>query len=503
MCEKKIATNSRRQFLINSALGAAGAWVFGLSFPHLANAQNTARRRPFVLYVHMGAWEGYSAGLMMPTDANLYPKGVFFANQQREHPNPNVNRHTKINNLVLNDYTKVLESCAGNMLFAVANPQSLAHEEAHRIQQTGSRVEGSGKSPIWAAGFAEATSGTSKASYVLLDGDNRGTEALAKTTPSVTTVRANSITAAKSAYSDSDKIPKSTTAPEADAYANLGKNAYSANYSLSLMTASEKQGAAAAIDALRRGIPDVDAVKSAVEASITRAAIDAKLANTPDKAAVMRVNDNGDLLDATDANRGMKGLLDKLQMAAMLIETQVASGLHINLSVHDYHGGDAHVKSARAGSQVWAQLATFWDWVVSKGYQNDVLVIVANEFNRTPANNSSTTINGVIIADPNNSSATQTVNVVSPGTDHHLTSGFAFFHGSLNGSRIGGIGDSFVPTGGGLNQGPQIGTAPFTSLQLVVSVFMRCFPHIFSDYRAAREIWQPLKETDIIKEILR
>ncbi|MEY4065557.1 MAG: hypothetical protein RIR26_1765 [Pseudomonadota bacterium] len=510
---------SRREFLGSSALAAAGACIFGFSLPsgNVRAQSTTSRRRPFVIHIHMGAWEGYSAGLMMATSPNVYPKGVFFQNQTVPHPNPNVNVHYPVGSLVFNDYTKVLIPIANHMMFAVATPQSLAHEEAFLIQQTGSRLDGASRSPNWAAGFAQATNGSASGSYVVLDGQGRGVGALARTTPAVTSITAATIDAARTMYSDPPTIPGQATAPESATYASIGKSTYAIDYNLSNMSASEKQGAGAAIDALRRGIPNVTNVQNDINSYMARASgtlsgstftppttgLDTLFAEVPDKDAVMWVREDGGFFPKNSANlplRGLPALHEKLKLAAMLIETQVASGIHINmLDGHDFHSGGAHVQTARAACRAWGIIRQFWDWVVSKGYQDDVLVIVGNEFNRTAANSASMTFNGVVTKD-----APAGTTVVSPGTDHHLSCGLAFINGRLPpASRLGYIGDTFVPTGGTLNQGPAIGVAPYTSLQLVISVFMRVFPGVFSDYRAVREIWQPIKETDIISELLR
>jgi hypothetical protein len=509
---------NRREFLGSSALAAAGACIFGLSLPSGGvRAQTQSRRRPFVVHIHMGSWEGYSAGLMMPTAPGVYPKGVFFQNQTIGHPNPNVNVHYQVGSLVFNDYTKVLMPIANHMMFAVASPQSLAHDQAYLIQQTGSRLEGASRSPSWAAGFAQATNGSAAGSYMLLDGAGRGLGALAKTTPAVTSITASTIDAARTMYSDPTTIPGQATAPESEKYAAIGKSSYATDYNLSAMSANEKQGAGASIDALRRGIPEVVNIQTQINSFMSRpsgtlngttftpsaSGLDSKFMEVPDKEAVMWVNEDGSVMARTAANlanRGLPVLHEKLRLAAMLIETQVASGIHINMpNIHDYHSGGAHVMTARAACRAWGQIAQFWEWVVSKSYQDDVLVIVGNEFNRTAANAASMTFNGVVTKE--NPAG---VSVVSNGTDHHLSCGLVFINGKLPpASRLGYIGDTFVPTGGALNQGPAIGVAPYTSLQLVISVFMRVFPGVFSDYRAAREIWQPIKETDIISELLR
>jgi hypothetical protein len=506
---------TRREFLIRTGALSAGALIFGLSQPaFIVNAQTaTTRRRPFVVYLHLGSWEGYSAGLMQATDVGAYPRGAFFVNQLTGHPNPNVNKHHKTGNLVLNDYTKVLEGIADHMMFAVANPQSLAHDEAFLIQQSGSRFEGASRTPMWAAGFAQATAGTSKASYVISAGSDRGMSQLAKTTTAVTSVTAGSINEVKTNFSDPATIP--STPSEAEKYAAIAKGLYSVNASLSVMSDAEKQGAQASIDGLRRGIPGIDSVKTQVESFMSRGGIlsgttftptgdlEMRLKDVPDKEAVYWINNAGSVLGKNAANnstRGLPGVHDRLRLAAALIETQAASGIHINVpDIHDFHSGGAHVNTARAGCMVWAQIAQFWEWVKSKNYQNDVLVIVANEFNRTPANASS--MGAVKVPTAENPDG---VDVISNGTDHHLSSGFAFINGSLPpASRLGYIGDTFIPTGGRLNGGPQVGKPAYTSQQLVVSVFMRAFPGIFSSPRDAREIWQTFRETDVIPELVK
>lgn len=511
--KNQMVESSRRDFILRSGILSAGALVFGLSktAPN-AFAQPAPRRRPFIVYLHMGAWEGYSAGLMQATDVRTYPRGVFFTNQASVHPNPNVNVHYKTGQLILNDYTKVLEGIAGHMMFAVASPQSLAHDEAFLIQQSGSRLEGAGRTPMWAAGFAQATAGTAKASYVINGGSERGLTQLAKTTPGVTSVTAGTITDLKTNFSDPATIPVPS---EAEKYAALGKAQYALDNNLAALSEAEKQGALASIDGLRKGIPGIDGVRSQVETYMSRGGtltgttftptgnLESRLANIPDRDAVMWTNNAGNVLAknaANNPNRGLPAVHDRLRLAAVLIETQAASGIHINVpDIHDLHGGGAHVQTARAACMVWTQIAQFWDWVKSKGYERDVLVIVANEFNRTPAN--AQVADAVRVPTAANPMG---VDVVSRGTDHQLSSGFVFINANLPpASRLGYIADTFVPTGGRLNGGPQVGKAPYTSQQLVVSVFMRVFPGYFSSYREAREIWQTLRETDIIEDLLR
>ena len=187
---------SRRKFLTDAGLLSVGSIVYGLTRNSpVAHAAYSGSRRPFVVYIHMGAWEGYSAGLMQPTDVDTYPTGVFFVNSSQKHPNPNVNVHYKTGNLVFNDYTKVLESIADHMMFAVATPRSLAHNEAFLIQQSGSNLQGASRTPMWAAGFAQATAGhfAAKSSYVVNAGGARGLSQLAATTPGVTSVSAGTV----------------------------------------------------------------------------------------------------------------------------------------------------------------------------------------------------------------------------------------------------------------------------------------------------------------------
>ena len=467
-----------------------------------------------MLSIHLGAMDGYSAGLMMPTDVAKYPKGVFFQNEIKDHPNPNVNAHHKTGNLIFNDYTKVLESISNDMMFCSATPQSLSHEEAARTQSTGSKTSGGGMSPGWCAGLAQATLGNQAAAYVIADStrpESAGTAA--SSTPSVSQVSANTLALLKAKFSDSDVMPLPTTTASAADFAAASKALYSEQFNSSPATIATSRAASSAIDGLMTGIPGFDTNRTNITASISRAKIDARIDAIPDRVAVKNIDTRGDV---AANNTGMNSFLERLQMAALLIETQAASGMSISLGIgaFDTHGGGAAVRTARNAAQIWAQIAEFWTWVREKGYNNEVLVVVYNEFNRTAANATVQTFNAgappavpnasdVVMAGPGNT-LVRAPTIVSPGNDHHLSCGMVFLNSKLPpASRLGAIGDTYIPTGtAGFDGVPSSTLPPYTSLQLYASVVMRVFPGVFRDYRAMRDVWQPLKESDLISQLL-
>jgi hypothetical protein len=472
---------------------------------------STPVRKPFVLSIHLGAMDGYSAGLMMPSDVGVYPKGVFFQNEVKNHPNPNVNVHHKTGKLIFNDYTKVLESIAGDMMFCAATPQSLAHEEAARTQSTGNKASGGARSPGWCAGVAQATLGSQAAAYVISDSTRVGSAGSgARSCPNVSEVTATSLTLLKAKFSDSDVMPSAPSTASATEFAAASKALYAQQFNASPPSIGSTRAASSAIDGLMNGIPGFTTVQTSVSAALTRMKVDTRLDAIPDSIAVKRIDAGGRV---AANNTAMDPFLEKLRMAALLIETQAASGMSISLGVgaHDFHAGGAAVQTVRTAAQIWAQVAEFWTWVREKGYNNDVLVVVYNEFNRTAANATSVAVNpgtannvnDVIIAGTGNTRV-RAETFMSPGTDHHLSCGMVFLNSKLpSSSRLGAIGDTYVPTGtAGLDGVPSNSLPPYTSLQLFASVVMRVFPGVFPDYRAMRDVWQPLKESDLISQLL-
>src|SRR4051794_14544318 len=109
---------NRRQLLGNAAAG--GVTLFGLrsmlSAPR-ARADG-APQRPFIIYLHAGAYDGLAGSLLQPQVPNAWPRGLFYKNADGGSVNPNLNRHYKTGNLVLNDYNSFLSSIANNVCFA-------------------------------------------------------------------------------------------------------------------------------------------------------------------------------------------------------------------------------------------------------------------------------------------------------------------------------------------------------------------------------------------------
>lgn len=482
---------NRRSFLKYSSAGTIIS-ISGLFGP-LQKALAQGNSHKFVLYVHCGSWDGWSAGLLQPKDVGDYPIGVFERNRSTQSVNPNINKHYKEGNLVLNDYSKPLISIADHVCFATANPLSVGHFAARRLQSSGSATSGATSNPGWASGLAQMNLGGKPSSFVISSARGaHGTE-LASTTPNVVNAFANTIPEIEQNFSDPSLIRILEGKNE---FTEAVLKIQERNFDKMKISPEIRGSYSSSLKAVSQGIANVDEKIAAIEQAISRARVDDYINLMADSAGVKAEG-------TSRRDRGYENtLLKKLQMAALLIENQLASGLSLGMDNQDFHGGGASVITARSSAQLWAQLTVFWEWVKSKGLQNDVMVVVSHEFSRTAYNGAKAAAVNVVYQDESGNPATKAVE--APGCDHHLSCGVVFINGRVPPkSRVGGIGDYYTAAGSKDLKGIADFDVPaYTTMQIVGTMMMRVWPDLFPTFREVRKIWPNFSEEDVISMLV-
>jgi hypothetical protein len=474
MNRRKTLELDRRDLV--AGLGTLGTSLFFSGLPSQARAQSESGK--FLIYLHCGSWDGYAAGLLQPTDVGKYARGVFRRSEEASSNNPNINEHIKTGQLVLNGYTRVLDSISDHVCFAAGTSQSLSHQEASTIQHTGDRVVGETGSPSWATGAAEAIAKATSSARGFVVGALPGAQVTART-PSVATSNSRDVNDFAARLSDPTSVPTGETASR---FWGVLADMHRARPGLATMSPTMADVAVASVDALVRGVPELRAGSSLltdISSALSRASVDARINTLDDAQGII----------ATPYN----DLLQRLQLAAALAKTGLAQGMAIDLDGQDFHQGGSSVTTARSGAQIFAQLTVFWEWVKANGLQDDVLVIVSHEFTRTAYNDNSGPTNTVRFKGSD-------VAVESPGTDHQMAMGMVFINGRAPArSRVGGIGDGYTVSGSATLDGvPDASIPAYTSLQLVGSMLLRCFDDVFPSARELRKYWPAFQERDQI-----
>lgn len=484
---------NRRGFL---KLGTYGALVHGIS-PNPLLAQANPDRRRFIVMIQCGSWDGWSSGLLqaMPSGAlGAYPAGVF-AGASTQSPNPLVNQLYREGQLVFNQYSSPLQAISSQTMAAVVLSESLNHYETMTLRGTGATISGLAGQPCWAAGLGQALLGNKTTAHVIQDiiDARDGSGQTASTTPDVGLAAAANINALKEKFSDPSLIPGGVLR---DRYLAVLLQLHGDKSPLRLPENIVKS-ASNGLLSLNRGIPGIDPAHGDVSAQNWWQDVQSALTT------LSNANQMADLQGVLTENPICPGanqkpnLLTRLELAAALIETQAAAGMTISAGPNlDQHDGGGAVDAARAGAMTWACITRFWQWVQSKGYDDDVLVVVSHEFGRTGSNGhagKSFTIPGV-------------GQVNAFGTDHSVATGYILINGKLPGEqRVGGM----TLSGGNLPFGqasllaePSSQIKPYTSMSLMGSVLMRVYDDVFPDWRSIKSYWGGFSEDKVISFLL-
>ncbi|RZK31986.1 MAG: hypothetical protein EOO63_02715 [Hymenobacter sp.] len=160
----------------------------------------------------------------------------------------------------------------------------------------------------------------------------------------------------------------------------------------------------------------------------------------------------------------------------------------INIMGADAHFGGADVETAQTAGGRWAVIALFWEWIKANNLQNDVMVVVSQEFARAPYNSSIIEQN---IVDANGKSQT----IKTPGRDHGLAFGAMFINANVpKAGRVGNVSSNLTAVPSSDTKGSVISGAGYTSINIMGSMLMRVYPDLFPTERMVRKHWPTFLE---------
>lgn len=462
-----------RRNLLRMAGGSAASLLMA---PHIRAAEDVPapRSNKFLLYVHFGSSCGMANGLIQPQKPNAWPLGMFQEGKAAGSNNPLINQHTAAGNMFFHDYLKFLAPMANEMCLVNGTPQSLDHGVAKNLQTRGNQL--ATVSAEWAMGVGQfMKTDARKNPMVITEGVK------ASSVPDITSIRARSMDQFRDITTDVELINKRPLNPYWEvmkgrfAKANLD----SVNVAKGLPDAARYQ-----IDTLTKGLPEL-----AMAGADTRA-LDVML-NGDNLHKMIDPSADHQEIDAA-RNETFRA---QLILAGTLAKTGLASGMTVEPLYEDAHAGGSDVISARKASAAWAYIALFWQWVKSVGLQDDVMIIVGQEFARSPYNKDSMII-------PVKDASGATIQVNAAGRDHGLSMGTMFIHSKVpKNGRIGLIGDNMVPQATSDIKGTlDASGAPYTSTNIVGSMLMRCFDDLFPTERMVRKHWPEFVPIPLIAE---
>jgi hypothetical protein len=398
----------------------------------------------------------------------VWPMGWFQPGAAASAVNPLLNKHTASGSLVFHDYLKFLAPMTDHMSLVNINPQSLDHRVAQLFQTRGNNIAAAGNE--WPMGVTQNMKGFKNQNPIAI------TQGLkSRSTADVTPVGASSIADFSTITSDIATIPKGKLNPIWQVTSEQFKKA-----KLGSVAVDEELGGTAEfqLKVLTTGLPELEASKpdiDALTAQLSSAKVNELIAACADRAAI-----------APMADQVTK---DKFILAGILAKTGLANGMRMDLIGDDAHFGGSDVASPRNAAGKWAIIALFWNWVKSVGLQEDVMIVVGQEFARSPYN-----ANYLEQSYIDASGATQTVR--APGRDHGLSAGMMFINSNVpKAGRIGTVSSNMVP----LPSKDTKGTADtsgiaYTSADVMGSMLMRVFPDLFPTERIVRKHWPSFVE---------
>jgi hypothetical protein len=426
----------------------------------------------FCLYIHFGSSCGMAAGLIQPVKANVWPVGFFQNGAPVGSNNPLINQHTASGNMFFHDYLKFLAPMAQDMCLVNGSPNSLDHGVAKNLQTRGSQLASVSAEWSMAVGQFMRTDAR-KNPMVLTEGVK------APSVGDITTIRAASMDEFQEITTDIKMMRDRNLDPF---WTNLKKRFAevapgTVNINTSLADASKYQ-----IDTLSKGLPELAA------ASADTNALRAMLGGANLNKIILGCADRQEI----EAARNEK-FREQLILAGTLAKTGLASGMTVEPLYEDMHSGGSDVLTARKASAAWAYISLFWQWVKSVGLENDVMIIVSQEFARSPYNKDSMNLTVKDAAGGN-------ITVNAAGRDHGLSMGTMFINGNVpKNGRIGMIGDNMAPQATKDQKGTVDSAAqPFTSVNIVGSMLMRCFDDLYPTERMVRKHWPDFVPIDQI-----
>ncbi len=478
---------SRREFLrFLSQASAAGLFapslIYGL---RSAPALGSSTRNRFVIYIHAGSWDGWTSGLVQPNATQTindqlrasWQRGIFYSGQQTDSLNPNVNLAYRHNNLIFNSYSKVLLPIADHMTFAVGSARSAGHSKAEAFQSTGG--DESALFASWVAGAAQLINSSNSA--FIVSSAPRISVQRSPATSKVSLVQGLDAPSFVRNLADAATVP---TGQDALRFWEVARDLMTKKLIRADVDQTERSAYRAFTNQLVDGVAGFgvnDPMYQSIASVLNQTAVN----NLINNEIGVGQDSGGIILGAYQ----QPALMEELRLAAMLAKSGMASGMSIRLPNEDHHfgyndgNGGSTVGTPRRAAQTWSQIRLFWEWIIQQGMQDDVLIIMSHDFNRS---NYNTTLGSNITFKGNGSDVTIKV----PGTDHSVTMGMVFINGRVPASgRVGMTGDSNVAKATSDANGTIVSGTPFTSDQLVGSMLLRIFDDVIPNFDALKKIW--------------
>ena len=460
----------RRKFLLNasSLLGVSSFMMPSITWAAPDDPKPSSKR--FLLNIHFGSGCGIANGLVQPVKKGDWPTGFFRRGSNENAQNPLLNSHTGAGNLIFTDYNKFMADMSEHMCLMNGTPQVLDHGSARNLQTAGSKIKG--VSPEWVMAVAQnmKMQGYSNP-LAITDGFK------SKSVSDASLMLAGSFAQFKTITSDSSSVAKGG---QFDSIWKVLKDSYKeASLDTTDMSENLSSDAVFQIETLVKGMPALKELENDgsfrnLENKLSKNSIAKVLEQTQDKQAIL---DNW--------NPKVK---DQLVLAGLLAKSGLASGMTIKAAGEDRHGGGADVETARNASATWAKIYQLWSWIKEEGMQNDVAIVVTQEFARSPYNSNYMDI-PILTKD-----GRQTVRCF--GRDHGLFMGKMVINANVApASRVGRIGENLTPQAAmDLSGRPDTSLAGHVSVDLMGSMLMRIFPELFPSERMVRKHWPNFKE---------
>jgi hypothetical protein len=462
---------SRRDIVkMSAAFAAANVALSDISFADEDRPMPTSNK--FLLYVHFGSSCGIANGLVQPNTPGEWPQGFFQPGAVASAVNPLLNSHTKAGNHIFHDYLKWLAPMTDHMCLVNGNSQSLDHGVAARFQMRGHELTSAGAE--WGMGVTQNMKGFKSQNPMII---SSGTKSHSVT--DITAVNAGSVDTFKNITSDSSEIPKGKLDPIwavlAEQYKKPGLTSVKTDESLGGSMQYQ-------LNTLTKGLPELAAAQAdinALNAGLTTDKIKTLVAPSAENAAIVASIDNN--------------MRNQLVLAGILAKTGLANGMTISVMGEDTHFGGSDVGTARLAAGKWALISLFWDWVKSANLQNDITIVVSQEFARSPYNKE--------FIDQSIVDATGATKAVrSFGRDHGLSMGMMFINANVPKSgRIGTVSSNLTPMPSKDIKGTvdSSGTA-YVSANIVGSMLLRLYPDLFPTERMVRKHWPSFIEIPLI-----
>lgn len=488
-----------------------------LILPHNAWGAMEKSPEPFVLYVHMsGGWHGWTSGLFQPEKPGVdgFPEGIFEGGKKGGSANPFANRHFQSGPFLFNSYSKVLAPIADNLIIATCNARTVSHDDGMLFQSSGSRVPGNSGTPTWPVGIASVCERYFDDNGLVVTAS--GSTRTGFTANNARLISSRNHAAFARAHTENPRIQKIPLDVKSK-FSSLASMLSQSFNGISPLSAETTESFNRSLTSIDEGLP-VDLAADPADRSNPNGAVknptllnlmqtltfDAMKAAL--SAAMVEGGEDLGLKGTLAQADGRKGnyvsFLESLQLAGLLAATGQANGLTLSApDGHDSHGGGACVDDAQSSAILMACLQIFWKWVVAKGLNKRVMVIVSSDFSRSPFNANKADrkiwVNG-----------TETT-IQSRGTDHWPVVYTLILSGSLIPGRVGTFLDAGSACGTkGRDGAPAPDIPAYTSTQVVASAFLKAWPELWrgrpvaNGWRAIKEVWPDFEESDVLEEML-